>query len=846
MPRLTLTLLLIIALGFARSLSAETKAKWIWRPQKQQGARETVCFRYDFHLPAAPVAGTVRFSGDDFYQIYINGHLVRQEKNFRCAPLKAESTFAAGHNTIAVQVENVTSRAGLLMFAEFTLPGEKAPRILVTDASWQWHAPFGENDLSWTKREADTSDWGRTDVVCDVDAYNSWQKHIRIEDFMTAEEIAERHSHSNSLQQEIQASIATVTAQLQTEDAPPAVRFERRNGLPFLTDGANEYSCPFYNAYYLDARKQEEFSRLRRFHEAGFRIFMVSAFMRDFWKPDGSVDTAEIEAKLLHWAAAAPEARFILSLDLVPPRWFLEAHPDEAIAYASGAKPVYDGDELTTPSLRASYASPLWKEMAGKALGAFVSRLSRSLPAKRIVAWHIGYGLYTEWHMYGMPREMPDVSRPMQEAFSQFLRERYATDTALQEAWKDPSVTLATARIPSPEQRLLRKDGQVFVPGMDRRVIDFGECMGRENMRCQYFFNRIVRQASPRNLPIGNYSGYFFGVNYPSSAWTLNQPDILNGEEVDFQCAPYCYAYRKTGNSGLPRGVLDSYPLHGKTAILESDARPHTSSSSTDRAATTQEETDGQLVRDFCNAMVHGAALWYYDFDAGWYDTPHTLSLFAKLRSLWEQYPDVSRVSEVCLACDFGSVTFHTSEVNPNRFTARLVGELGERMRHLGVPFDTLLTEDLALPSTRPYKVYVFPNLLHLTGEKQRLVDRLLEQGAYVVLQCEPPAAERWRGHPRVLFGENNTLTGEQLTELYKTAGVHRYLQEDAILFATRSLLAVHKTAPGRTVLTLPGTPSRVRQVFPEARDFPTTRQLVYEHPKAGTVLFHLEYKQGE
>ncbi len=819
------------------------QAKWIWSAESRYAWNETVLFRYDFDLPADAESGRIGISGDDKYKVYVNGTLVRDMTTFRCQPVNAKGLLKKGRNCIAAAVTNVVSQAGFLFFAEFTVNGET--RCIATDGTWQCTiAPKGwEASLEWTRPDRPAPKWRKAKVVRPVTEKHTWRDRIVLQEFMTAEayaRFAEAQIHDSRKMREL---VAAARPRLQMLTAPKEVRFVRHANLPFLRVDGRDLAFPMYNALYLDLTKPEHFFRLQRFYDAGFRIFFVGIRMEQFWREDGTVDLAPTVQQLEALLAAAPDAVITFNFRLFPPRWYMEKHPDELVGYGSNATLVPAGDELKTAIMRPSLASKRWMQDAGQALTAFIAQLERRTPAaRRIAMYHVSYGIYGEWHYFGMVKDLPDTSRPMQEKFTRYLKRKYQTDAALQAAWKDRAVTLATAAIPSAAQRLARRDGELFVPGSDCRVIDFNDCMGEAVQECQAFFNNTVRQAAGRPVLVGNYSGYFFGMQYPSFGWHCRTPQTLRSQDVDYHSSPYAYAYRSAGASGLPRGVFESYALNGKVALMESDVRTHLAADG-NTTSQSQAETDGMMVRDFCNAITRGAAMWFFDFQFGWYDHPRYLAAFARMIRLWQSRPDATRVSEVCMVCDFDSVKYHTAEANPNAFSVKLVSDLSQQMFKAGAPFDTVYIEDLALPAATPYKLYVFPNLVHLTEEKAAVVERLLRRGATVVFLCGPQAVARWGSHPKVRC-VGNAIGGRALHRLYQESGVHCYTEDpDACLYVCRGLVGFHRVAGGPAEITLPKMPASIRQIFPVEKELPPARIIRFNHPHAGTSLFQVKFE---
>ncbi|MFQ8804301.1 MAG: hypothetical protein ACLR8Y_03190 [Alistipes indistinctus] len=64
----------------------------------------------------------------------------------------------------------------------------------------------------------------------------------------------------------------------------------------------------------------------------------------------------------------------------------------------------------------------------------------------------IGGACGSEWTYFGYKQE-PDTGDAMTRRFRQWLADKYVTDVALQQAWNDPRVTIATAVVPDMEER---------------------------------------------------------------------------------------------------------------------------------------------------------------------------------------------------------------------------------------------------------------------------------------------------------------------------------------------------------------------------------------------------------
>ena len=704
-----------------------SEAKWIWYPEialKDQ----LRFFRTEFQLPEKPVGGTLNFSGDDVYTIWINGKKLHKAVNFRCPPFAAGQYLKAGKNVIAVEVLNVVSAAGLLMRAEIRLPGRTAPLVLVTDTNWKCSR---RNMPGWNQMDFDASGWENPVVVRNVTDQHTWRRMIDLRRFLSEREYRRYNDFLAESDGYVKKQREETRKRLAAEAAPGKTVVFRKNGFPWIRSGQWSFPVFLYNSVMLNPSSGAEghLARFRRFYEAGFRLFVLPLSLEKLWREDGSMDFASVETGFLNVLSVAPEARFFVMIDLNPPEWYVKKYPDELIAYGSGAEAVFSGDHLRLPMKRPSFASVRWREDAGKAVAGLVERLEKSPVGKRIVAFQNVYGIYSEWHYYGMPKDLPDTGKAMTEAFRSYLKRKYRTDENLRAAWHDDGVSLADGKVPGGE-RLRRTLFALRDPRREQRVLDYLDCHAEVINQCQAYFNRTVRRASGNRVLVGNYSGYFFGMAYPAEGWQTRTPEMFRSDAMDFQAAPYSYRFRGAGACGLPRNVFESYARNGKFSILESDARTHLSGDPNDGHSKTLRESVGELTRDFCNALTRGSGLWYYDFNGGWYDRGEYLALFAKLLDIVKNAPDVQRASSVAYVCDFDSVPYHTNSVNPNEFTLRALSFSARELFYSGVPFDTLLWQDLPASD---YKVYLFPNSFHPTKEKCETLALLRKKGRVLI-----------------------------------------------------------------------------------------------------------------
>ena len=123
---------------------------------------------------------------------------------------------------------------------------------------------------------------------------------------------------------------------------------------------------------------------------------------------------------------------------------------------------------------RQSLASERWQQEADVIVKQFLDYLQTTRVGKRVFSFLIGGACGSEWTYFGYKQE-PDTGDAMTRRFRQWLADKYVTDVALQQAWNDPRVTIATAVVPDMEER--RYNLGVFRdPQKERRILDYYHC----------------------------------------------------------------------------------------------------------------------------------------------------------------------------------------------------------------------------------------------------------------------------------------------------------------------------------------------------------------------------------
>lgn len=507
---------------------------------------------------------------------------------------------------------------------------------------------------------------------------------------------------------------------------------------PKIVLNGRKVDALLYNAPYswkYDEKNTQE--KIANFHQGGIDLLSLG-IETNCWKPDGSIDEERIASTLYRALLLNPEAYLNLSINLNgAPRWWMDAHPEELMDYANGGVDPKASDPIN--NVRApSYASLRWREDATEYLRRVVSFVE-SIPAgKHVFSYRVDYGIYREWHYYGMKTGLPGCCPAMRDAFRKYLSERYLSDEALQKAWGDPNVTLAMAEIPDAAARQDSIDGGNTLrdPVKNCAVIDFLYTMQGAMRDLVIACDKAVKEACGYRKLCGNYHGYLFGMEYPVEAWHLENEAVLASDVVDWQSSPNLYSNREVDDAEFGRSPVESYTLRGKLAIQEHDSRTYLAVEETyHRHVSTPAQSVTTLARDFAQTLCRNAGCWYMDFARDWYNDPEIFAFFRKLESIRAMATHNASVAQVAVVGDLESIYYHKISTTG----VDLVFDSNvQELTHTATPFDVLLFSDLDNPAVRDYQVYVFPDLFYLTPEKEAVIEKLRAAGKNLVWLYAP------------------------------------------------------------------------------------------------------------
>ena len=520
----------------------------------------------------------------------------------------------------------------------------------------------------------------------------------------------------------------------------PVAKVEYHLGKPMINIGGEVYPAIIYSAHDMQKFESADFRKsLENFRDANINLFVLGTEMRKNWFGPNRYDFSSID----EWAAEAfllaPNARLIVDFDCrLPPRWWMDEHPDELIKYLAD-KPQGDngfGDEARTQLKAPSAASVLYRNDVFEYLKAVVEYIESKPWASRVFGYRFDMGVYLEWHYYGMTNQIPDNSAPMQNRFRSFLHEKYRTDEALQKAWNDNAVTLDTAEMATRDERTTTHSGSQYDPLKDARALDSVECINLATVEFMLQGDHVIKEACERRCLVGNFYGYFFNMTFAAVGQHPYLQRVLESPDVDFnsQPPPYSPWNRDLGRAQVARGLTASHRLHNKLYIYEADTRTYHTPFGEQNYCHVHDlpETITALQRDFAQALCTGMGFWYFDFGNGTYPDPELGDYFKLLPPIWKQDCDCGSTAEVAIVGDIAHTRFQTPDCKPFN-CAFLTDHNRQALAHAGVAYDTIDLADVGNPNLPDYKVYVFLNVYLNTPEISAMAQRLCERGKTLV-----------------------------------------------------------------------------------------------------------------
>jgi hypothetical protein len=719
-PFFQLIICLVILFSASTLRGQDTAASWIWYPEDpaKECIQQKRWFRKSFEIGVSVESAELWVLADDRQSLWVNGvkmdHPLERRGNSQKYDLRER--LSRGTNVLAIEGFNASGPAGIIVRAEIVTP-EDRDLVINSDTSWKC---FKKQREEWQRIRFDDAGWVSAKIA--GNAFS--QPWSGITAFQTDMFLSEEEAAAHTQRQE---SFMASTRSL-SEESKAAAALKPYNGAPALFINGQPRPAVMYRAT-IDPFQEHGRRQIANFRDAGIHVFCPFLRIEKCWPRPGEYDFSPVDRQIRAYLSVDPEAHVILLISLTPPEWWMEAHPDEWVHYAT-SDDLQGGDEMSR-ARRASPASAVWREDTAEAWRALIRHVENSPWGKRVIGYHAGYGISSEWHYFGSWKDQyPDTGPAMTRTFRQWLRTEYESVDDLRKAWRNPEITFETAVVPGVAPR---KKGRLTAfrnPAEERWVIDYYRCHQKIIADTIELFGRITKQESSERALYGAYYGYFYGVRPQTQGGHLELERLLESPFIDYFVAPYDYSHRLVGQDGRLRGPAAAFALAGKTHIVEADIRTHLHPSNEYGRASNLSESLAVIGREFGTALTEHTGFWYTDFGpsgaGGWFDEPAIMTLVEKLYGLAMDALEKNRrsVAEIALICDLESSYYLSDDIGMT-ILQDMIDYAGTEMHHLGTPFDAFFLSQLDEADLSKYKMLVFLNTFEMSDEEVEIIEHL-------------------------------------------------------------------------------------------------------------------------
>ena len=325
--------------------------------------------------------------------------------------------------------------------------------------------------------------------------------------------------------------------------------------------------------------------------------------------PEEPPDYGRIDRACEHIIAANPNALLVPRVNADAPGWMLERDPSLKMVFDRGY------------SIRMSSVSARpYREAACAAIEKLTRHLREKFP-RNFAGLHVGGQNSAEWfYMNSQTSELSGYDVHTRDAFRAWLAKRDEKDAA-------------TAEVPSPEARRVKRPQGRLDPVLDRRVIQFGEFRQEEMASLLCDLGAAVRRGSDG----GSLAIFFYGYTWELGSVVAGAAEtghffvdwiMRHGKDsIDGFSAPFSYSDRGWPGSSPVMSPAETFMRNGFLWINEDDFRTHLEDLWGFPAIvgrqirnTSPSITRNALLRNGAFDILRGHGDWWMDlFGRGWF-----------------------------------------------------------------------------------------------------------------------------------------------------------------------------------------------------------------------------------
>ena len=465
--------------------------------------------------------------------------------------------------------------------------------------------------------------------------------------------------------------------------------------------------------------------------ESGYNISPTA------WKSPDEYDFSIIDQRVAMILQANPKAYIFPRLYLHAPKWWCNEHPDDVVI---AEKP--DGTRYVFPHTSGrpapSWASQAWREDTIKGLRKLIEYVEESPYANNFIGYHLASGTTEEWMMWGSNENAwVDYSPANISYFRKWLTDKYKTDTALQKAWNNDDVTLATAEIPSYKQRAESKLGYMRDPKIEMQVIDYYTYNSWLVADTITTFAKAVKDICKHEKTVGVFYGYLLqlcGEQRQQNSGHNALRKVLECPDIDFVCSPTSYAFRQLGGKGTCHfmSLVDSVKLHGKPWFDENDVRTSLSPGKIGGWGK-PENVEGDIIqqdKELACVLTNGVVQWWFDVGSNRYNAPKLLQALKNYRRVAAIANTLDRTSVVQAAYIIDEESLAYIKTGDHMGGELTIGRLPQLHRG-GFPVGHFLASDI--DKLADCKLLIIANSLAPSAELRKKVDKMKNSNRVIV-----------------------------------------------------------------------------------------------------------------
>ena len=468
----------------------------------------------------------------------------------------------------------------------------------------------------------------------------------------------------------------------------------------------------------------------------------------DWWAPPGEPPAyGRIDREFEHIIAANPNALIVPRVCADAPGWMLERDPSLRMVFDKGY-----------PVRMSSVSARPYREAACAEVEKLTRHLRTRFP-RNFAGLHVSGQNSAEWfYMMSQSEELSGYDVHTRDAFRAWLAKRGEKDAA-------------TAEVPSPEARRVKRPQGRLDPVLDRRVIQFGEFRQEEMASLLCDLGAAVRRGSDG----GSLAIFFYGYTWELGAVVAGAAEtghffvdwiMRHGKDsIDGFSAPFSYTDRGWPGSSPVMAPSETFMRNGFLWINEDDYRTHLENLwsfpvNVGLRNRSPFVTRNALLRNGALNILRGHGDWWMDLcGRGWFRDAEMWKIRKALNVMDDAMMHRKKpyTPEIALVVDekslmrngFGS----SAEVRPHLKYARI------RFNLCGATHGQYLLDDV-LANPPDSKLLFIAYARDLEPERRARLDEI----------------RKMRPQTRVVVAETKyDVVAEKIVEYAKVAGVHFY-----------------------------------------------------------------------